>query len=155
MSRWELLYPLLMDPYLFRYIKNIKLKLPSSRDDIQRRYDSMRGFSMTGFIGNRKPPRCDVIMSVVPGLVHCLQKFGSLVEHEVTITVEVTKPPDFEPLLPLYDICGKRTTVLFVDPTGHFGLNFRNSWWQWVESWDIAWKDGLIRNERKRDGNFN
>lgn len=112
----------------------------------------MRGFNVTGFKENKTPPRCEAIMSVVPGLVRSFQKFEALVDLEITITVEMTSPPNFDPLLPLYDLCGKRTTVVFVDPT--IGINFQHSWRQWTERWDIAWKDCLIQNGRKRDCNY-
>jgi hypothetical protein len=152
--QWELLYPALMSPYTVRYMKNVKVKLPSTRDDIQSRNDSLRGFSITGFNGARSPPRCEATLSVVPGLVKCLEKFESLVDLEITITVEMLSPPNFDPLLPLYDLCGKYTTVVFLDPAENNQGNFISPWWQWTEGWDIAWKDCLIRNGRQRAGHF-
>lgn len=152
--RWELIHPFLTNPYMLQYMTNIKLKLPSTRDDVQRRNCSLRGFSVTGFKENKRAPRCAAILSVVPSLIRSLRRFEALVDLEITVTAEMTSPPDFEPLLPLYDLCGKRTTVVFVDPTEHFGVNFLSSWWQWTERWDVAWKDCLIRNGRKHDGNF-
>lgn len=148
--KWQLLHPLLMNPHISRFTKNIKLKLPSTRDDLHRRNCSLRGFSITGF-KNQIPERTlkpAAIMSVIPGLVECLGKFESLATLEITITAEMTSPPDFEPLLPLYDICGKCTNVVFIDPIEYFGINFYSTWWQWTERWDLAWKDCLIRNGR-------
>ena len=152
--RWELLYSVLMNPYTVRYLKSVKVKLPSIRDDIQRRNDSLRGFSITGFIGARSPPRCEAILAVVPGLVKCLEKFESLVDLEITVTVEMASPPDFDPLLPLYDLCGKHTTVVFIDYSENIRNNFISDRSYWAESWDIAWKDCLIRNGRRRTENL-
>jgi hypothetical protein len=86
-------------------------------------------------------------MSVVPRLVDCLQTFSRLESLEITIVVEKRDPPDFRALFPLCDLCGNRTTVVFIDPTIYYGVDFRTSWSQWIEKWDTAWKGCLKDRE--------
>jgi hypothetical protein len=144
--RFQPLYPLLLNPYICRFTRSIKLKLPSTRDDLHRRHCSLRGFSITGFKGQTNPPKLEAILSVVPGLVECLKSFDSLSNLEIVITTELTNPPDFEPLLPLYDLCGNRTNVVFDAPIEYFGINVYSTWLQWTERWDNAWKNCLARH---------
>ena len=143
------LYPLLLNRQICQFTRCVSLKLPSTREDLHRRNDSLRGFSVTGFQSRLRlqdSPNLGSIMAVIPGLVECLKTFELLESLEITITVEMTSPPDFEPLFPLYDLCGNRTTVVFIDPTQCFGIDFRTTWWQWTERWDKSWRDCLVRH---------
>ena len=156
LSRWKLIYPLLTHPYMLRYMTTVKIKLPTIRADLQRLHDSMRGFSVSGFRSAKisPQPKFETIMSVVPELIGCLEKFERLVNLQITIVAEKGDPPNFEPLLPLYDICGTKTTVVFVDITGSSGGNLSIFLPRPTDNWDIAWKDCLIQNGRYRDCNF-
>ena len=153
-SSWNQIYPLLLNQHIRQFTKSIKLKLPSTRDDLHRRYDILRGFSFTGFPAQhwqRRSANLGSIMSVIPRLIECLKTFGHLEELEITVTVEMTSPPDFKPLLPLYDLCGDRTVVLFVGSTREVtGYGFSISWWQWAERWDRSWKHCLAQHQRAK-----
>jgi len=35
------------------------------------------------------------------------------------VSIEDKDPPDFEGLLPIYDLCGKKTNVEFVSPNAY------------------------------------
>jgi hypothetical protein len=138
----------LMNPHIRQFAQNIKLKLPSTREDLHRMSDSLRGFSITGFLDRDRLPNFEAVFSVIPTLVETLKLFESLETLEIVITVEMTSPPDFEPLLPLYDLCGNRSGTVFVSPYDGNARYFRTPWWQWTERWDMAWKDCLVRNRR-------
>lgn len=142
LRRWNLIYPQLLNCHLRQFARSIKLKLPSTRQDLHRRNDSLRGFSITGFQTQQRPPNFESVMSVIPSLVNSLKAFERLESLEVTVTVEMTSPPDFTPLLSLYNLCDYRTIVAFVDPTSFFERR-PTTWHLFVASWRKSWEDCL------------
>ena len=152
--RWNLIHPLLRNPYISRLMRSVKITLPTIRDDIHRKYCDIRGFHNTGFRDENMSSDFQPVLSVIPGLVECLENFLVLSSLEISITAESVRPPDFDPILPLYDLCGPRTTVVFVDHLKPLGWLYRNVRSPWSERWDIAWQSCLIRNGRQSETNF-
>jgi hypothetical protein len=80
--------------------------------------------------------------AVVPGLEIFLRKFGQLSALEVVVSIEDRDPPDFEGLLPIYDLCGKKTNVEFISPNAY------GTWDARVSFWSFAWEQCLRENGR-------
>jgi len=79
--------------------------------------------------------------AIVPGLESFLRSFENLSTLEITLTTENDNPPDFEGLLPLYDLCGKQTNISFCELSGRGA-------WVGISAWSYGWEQYLRSSGR-------
>jgi hypothetical protein len=79
--------------------------------------------------------------AIVPGLESFLRNFENLSTLEITVTTENSTAPEFEGLLPLYDLCGKQTDVNFCE------LRDQRAWTS-VSAWSYGWEQCLRSSGR-------
>lgn len=134
--RWKLAYSHLeKQPGLLKFTRNVTVSMPCMREDLHRIYWASLKL---------KAPKISIqqhnTWAVVPGLRAFLSTFENLSELKIVVTTEDRPAPDFEGLLPMYDICGKNTTIDFVAPLG--------IWTSWVSVWSFAWEECLRKTGR-------
>jgi hypothetical protein len=142
--RWKYAYSLLKKlPNLQNFTRDVKVRLPCMRDDLLRGHWTALGL---------KYPETSRIHSgkydpwvVLPDLEAFLSTFTSLSILEIVVTVDKGEPPDFQRLLPLYDLCGKGTSIEFSEPQMPSRFVDRSTW---TSCWTIAWNECLLTNGR-------
>jgi hypothetical protein len=139
--RWAYAYALLKKrPHLQRLTKNVKIYLPWLRHDLLRNYWASLGHKWQA--STRQSHAC----TVVPGLATFLKTFQSLSSLKIILVAEVREPPNMEPLLSLYDLCGNRTTIDIVEP--YFQGDTLRIATPELSHWVAAWNDCLVKNGR-------
>ncbi|KAF4629949.1 hypothetical protein G7Y89_g8192 [Cudoniella acicularis] len=134
--RWALVYSRLEKlPGVLKRTRKVKVSMPYFHVNLHRGY----------WISLRLPPPKISTKNinpwkVVPGLQAFLSTFEALTDLEIRVTVEDRPPPDFEGLLPIYDMCGQRTAVVLGDPLGRWNPS--------VGTWNVAWENCLRKTGR-------
>lgn len=82
------------------------------------------------------------IWAIAPGLGVFLQKFEQLSVLEIVVSIEDRDPLEFEALLLIYDLCGKKTLVEFTMP------NTPGAWDTVISKWSFAWEECLRTSGR-------
>lgn len=79
---------------------------------------------------------------MIPSLVEFLKKFEYLSVLNIVIAVDGNRAPDFEPILPLLDLCKTKVFVIFKGPEI---LGTPQGWENsWPIEWDIEWNKWLL-----------
>jgi len=80
---------------------------------------------------------------MIPGLVKFLKRFEVFTCLEIVIVVDASQVPNFEPILPLWNIYGKQMSVTFVRPEPS---SARQGWDDsWLGRWDTTWNQCLLK----------
>lgn len=110
---------------------------------LQLREDLKRGLwiSLSLEAPKRQAATCNP-WAVVPGLTNFLRSFEQLEAVEIVVTVEPKEAPDFEGLLPLYDLHVKQVAVEFASFIAP-GISILP-----VSLWKLAWEQCLQRSGR-------
>jgi hypothetical protein len=139
--RWNVAHSLIQKrPNIAAFVKNVKVSLPYVRNDLFDRYWGSLGLQTPREV----PTKCDP-WAMVSSLEQFLRKFRDLESLTIVITADKRDTPDFEKLLPLYDLCGEKTVVEMVMLSSQNGLPRILSW---VPMWENAWIECLIKNGR-------
>ncbi|KAG9238492.1 hypothetical protein BJ875DRAFT_40312 [Amylocarpus encephaloides] len=138
-ARWQIAYSMLdKQPLIMKLAESVKIHMPCLRLDLH------RGFCQSlSFQAPKQSAKTYNMWAVVPGLERYLRKLPKLSAIVIVITVEEGPAPDFGGLLPLYDICGRRTAVNFIM---HQGL-----WAASKSVWSSAW-DNCLQDNGRLDG---
>jgi hypothetical protein len=139
--RWKVAYSLIQQrPNILAYVKNVKVSLPYVRNDLFDGYWRSLGLQNPREVSTKCDP-----WAIVCGLEQFLRTFRALETLTIVITADRRTTPDFEKLLPLYDLCGGKTVVEMVMLSPQNGVP---RIWTWLPVWENAWIDCLIKNGR-------
>jgi hypothetical protein len=139
--RWNVAHSLIQQrPNIPAYVKRVKVSLPYVRNDL---FDGYWG--SLGVTSPREVPTKYDPWAIVPGLEQFLRTFRVLETLTIVITADKRTAPDFEKLLPLYDLCGGKTVVEMVMMSPHNSAPRISTW---LPLWENAWIECLIKNGR-------
>ncbi len=139
--RWSCAFLRLEEhPIIQKFTRSVKITLPHIRNDL------FRGQWISMHFKDPQREHWSNEWAMIPELVAFLKKYECLETLEIVIVAVQAQTPNFEILLPLYDVCGKATKVEFQQPYPSGDNVFFSA--GWMRNWKSTWDECLLANGR-------